>query len=217
MNPLHIGIPLSLETENNGGETFKCKIVDVEEAFVCIDYPIHSVTGRPGFFLEGAVFKVSFVDNQQAVYSFEATVVGREKRTIPVILLQLPDKQEWKRVQRRQYVRVPANVDIAVEVDGVPFTTVTHDISGGGVLIVKPSTKIFPSDSPVEMTIVLPMKSGSYHYVRAVGELVREIEGTDQRPERASLEFSDIEEQDRQTIIRYCFEQQMKLRTDKRV
>ncbi|WP_160911988.1 flagellar brake protein [Halobacillus litoralis] len=212
MENLKVGTPLTLElkkSEVDEVDHYKCKLVDFEDSKIYIDYPVHTKTGRTGFFLDGTQFQASFVGQDQSVYWFKTEVISREKRNIPVIGLFFPGLEELNRVQRRQYVRVDASVDVAVEKDDRSFSTITNDISGGGVMVVQTRSEKLAEEEKIDMTLVLPMNGGETHYVFAKGQVIRVIPSKDSQPERVSIEFIDIHEKDRQLIIKYCFEQQM--------
>ncbi|REJ09745.1 flagellar brake protein [Halobacillus trueperi] len=215
MQNLKVGTPLTLElkkSEVDEVDHYKCKLVDFEDSKIYIDYPVHTITGRTGFFLDGTQFQASFVGQDQSVYWFKTEVVAREKRNIPVIALFFPGLEELNRVQRRKYVRVDASVDVAIEWDTCSFPTITNDISGGGVMVVQSPSDKLEEENKIDLTLVLPMNTGEIHYVFAIGKVIRVIPAKVSQPERVSIEFIDIHEKDRQLIIKYCFEQQMQSR-----
>ncbi|SDO95144.1 flagellar brake protein [Halobacillus aidingensis] len=215
MQNLKVGTPLTLElkkSEVDEVDHYKCKLVDFEDSKIYIDYPVHTKTGRTGFFLDGTQFQASFVGQDQSVYWFKTEVVAREKRNIPVIALFFPGLEELNRVQRRKYVRVNASVDVAIEWDTCSFPTITNDISGGGVMVVQSPSNKLEEENKIDLTLVLPMNTGETHYVFAIGKVIRVIPAKVSQPERVSIEFIEIHEKDRQLIIKYCFEQQMQSR-----
>ncbi|MEC3884683.1 flagellar brake domain-containing protein [Halobacillus sp. HZG1] len=215
MQNLKVGTPLTLELrkpEVEEVDQYKCKLVDFEGSKIYIDYPVHTKTGRTGFFLDGTQFQASFVGQDESVYWFKTEVMAREKRNIPVIGLFFPGMEELNRVQRRKYVRVDASVDVAVESNTLSFPTITSDISGGGVMLRQSPSNKLEEEEKISLTLVLPMNTGEIHYVFADGKVIRVIPAKDSQHERVSIEFIDIHEKDRQLIIKYCFEQQMQSR-----
>ena len=60
--------------------------------------------------------------------------------------------------------------------------------------------------------IVLPFKNAETKYVRVKGEIVRIWEKSKRMI--ASVHFVDIREDDRQRIVRYCFERQLQMRNE---
>ncbi|TGB04512.1 flagellar brake protein [Halobacillus salinus] len=215
MGNLKIGTPINLSMDKGAEENddqYRCKLVDFQGEYIYIDYPVHSRTGKTGFFMEGAQFQASFVGEDQSVYWFETEVVARKKLNIPVIVLTFPGIDKLVRIQRRKYVRVETSIDISVEGQQGTFPTVTTDISGGGVAIVQPKEKHLKEQEKVGLLLVLGMNSGEFHYVEATGTVIRVFVERKNQPNKASVEFDDILEKHRQKVIQYCFEQQMHMR-----
>ncbi|MCA0983002.1 flagellar brake domain-containing protein [Halobacillus yeomjeoni] len=215
MQRISVGMSITLEAFNNQKneqETYKCKLVDKDDQCIYIDYPVNQNTGRTGFFLEGTQFKASFVGKDNSVYRFDTEVVARKKMKIPVILLSFPQENDLVRIQRRKYVRVEASIDISLRKANHTYTTISHDISGGGIALAKRPYENVSVDEEVELTLVLPMNSGEYQYIETKGKVVRLSEVKQGSLERLSIEFKDMTEKKRQWIIQYSFEKQMEMR-----
>ncbi|MFC7060471.1 flagellar brake domain-containing protein [Halobacillus seohaensis] len=218
-----VGTSVTLELHKNDekeSESFKCRLVDHAKDSIYIDYPVNIETQRTAFFFEGTQFQASFVGEDGSIYRFATEVVARRKMNIPVIVLTFPGTEELVRIQRRQYVRIDTTIDIAVndkENQLSPFTTVTRDISGGGVAIIPPVNQQLTPKQILHLTLVLPMNSGEYYYIEATGLVIRssKVKGSD--IESTSIKFEEIDEKYRQIIIKYCFEQQMNIRKSKRL
>ncbi|KIQ94609.1 putative glycosyltransferase [Anoxybacillus thermarum] len=211
---IKIGVPLTLEPKySEKMEKYKCKVAEMEDGKIYVDYPIDMSTNRNAFLLDGMQLKVSFVGEDEAVYAFEAEVLGRTKRNIPLLILSYPGDQHLIRVQRRQFVRVDAIVDVAVHPlneEFAPFTTVTSDISAGGAAIVLPNDETgLKHGMTIEIWLVLHMRSGDYHYLRFLARVVRIFE---ENVLKASLEFLEVNDVDRLALIRYSFEKQLEMR-----
>jgi c-di-GMP-binding flagellar brake protein YcgR len=214
---IKIGDTLILES-TNGEEVheYKCKVMDIFPNYIHIDYPINTKTGKTVFLLNGMQFKASFVGKDHSLYLFDTEVTGKVREPIPMVVLSYPGEEQLVRVQRRQYVRVEANVDIAIHPlhgEFSPFTTVTTDISAGGAAIVLP--KQFKQLSPgivVEAWLVLQMKSGEYHYLQLPAKMIRIFQVEHSDVYRASLQFLKMTPQERVLLIRYSFERQLEMR-----
>ncbi|GGA61158.1 flagellar brake protein [Ornithinibacillus halotolerans] len=192
-------------------EKFRSKIIDQNNNHIYIDYPIHMKTRRTKHYIEiGTPVTAEFIGQDQLLYQFKTTIVDRIRGNIPAYLLLLPNEDQFLRIQRRQYVRVNASLDIAVqsnEFNFLPFTTVTMDISGGGLSIIIPEGIPMTESERINLTLVLPLHSGEYHYLELIGEVVRVIHKQDSL-RTASIKFISPEKQDQQVIIHYCFEVQ---------
>ncbi|MDC3424812.1 flagellar brake domain-containing protein [Aquibacillus sp. 3ASR75-11] len=212
---IKIGTSLTLElknTENDESEKFRCKMVEQAKNFIFIDYPINVKTGKTNIFFKGTEFEASFVGSDQSVYCFSTEIKGKQNIKIPTLILSYPGDDQLLRIQRRQYVRIESAIDVSVhEMEGVvqPFTTVTQDISGGGASILLPTHSALRPSMELDLWLVLPMQSGQYEYIYATSEVIRVIEGNQDYPSTASIHFTAIQDKDRQSIIRYCFEKQL--------
>jgi len=212
---LKIGMPITLELKHSDQEepeVFRCKLVEYHDDVMYIDYPVNQNTGKTGFFFEGTQFKATFVGKDESVYVIETEVRGRKKLNIPVLAIHLPAKEHILRIQRRQYVRIETAVDVSVHPpkgSGASFTSITTDISGGGAAVIPSSNHEIEQEQRLEVWFVVPLASGETHYIQTVSRVVRVWKGNTQEKDKLSLEFEEIDENDRQMIIRFCFERQL--------
>ncbi|MTW85893.1 pilus assembly protein PilZ [Virgibacillus dakarensis] len=214
---MKIGTLLVLETKDPDEETnweFRCKVIEKNEHYLFIDYPIDNKTNKSALIPKHKPFTVTYVGSDQSVYSFPSEIVAQVKLNVPALAIPMPEKQHINRIQRREFVRIVAAIDVSVhslETSSTPFTTVTNDISGGGLSIVLPKGVTLTEGEGLDLWFVLPMESGDYQYINAQSEVVRMLflENTVQT---ASLKFTGITKQSCQQIIRFCFERQRELR-----
>ncbi|MFG6148674.1 flagellar brake protein [Halobacillus sp. B23F22_1] len=219
---LKVGTPITLELhaeKQEDIEKFKCRLVDHADQQIFIDYPVKLITQKTAFFFEGAQFQASFLGEDGSAYWFETEVLGRRKKNIPVLVLSFPGEDELVRVQRRQYVRIDTAINVAVKGRNSPvqFTTVTRDLSGGGMAIYEPNGTSLTNNQLFDFTLVLPMNSGEYYYIDVLGSVVRSSFNKESHVSAVSVEFVELNEKFRQLIIQYCFEQQMQMRKTKRL
>ncbi|MFD1018507.1 flagellar brake protein [Thalassobacillus hwangdonensis] len=213
-----IGAPISLELEHDDQshhDVYKCKIVDLKNNYLYVDYPISERTGRTSIFFEGTQFKVKLMGNDQAVYMFETEIIARKKKKIPVLVLHFPGKDKMMKIQRRKYVRVETAIDTAahpLEGNFQPFTTITFDVSGGGTSVLLPPKHNVNRSDLIHLTFVLAMNNGSYKYIDAEGRVLKILEGSGRNRDKAAIEFSVIADASRQDIVQFCFERQLDLR-----
>lgn len=158
----------------------------------------------------GSIVCLEFA-NEGGAFSFVSRVLGYEQTPVPVMVLQKPDKME--RMQRRDYVRLEANITIdysmlftAAGDNGKRVRTQAKDISGGGLLFRAPGR--LPLGTRLDVVLILDGTS-----IHTVGEVVRELPDMDtQEGNWLGLRFVDIDERDREAIIRYIFNQQRERR-----
>ncbi|WP_217585418.1 flagellar brake protein [Lentibacillus saliphilus] len=212
---LPVGTTLTITLENSSDtnrDHYRAKVIDVRDKHIFIDYPIDEVTKRTAFLPMDSIVYVSYIGDNDTVYTFKTNVVSREKLTIPALKLSLPEKQDVKKIQRRQYVRIETAVDVALQNEHAykePFVSVTLDISGGGLSLIINEYELYEGES-VSVCLVLPFVSGEIKYIHADSKVVR-IHSRDQLT-IASLGFTHITDSDRQAIIMYCFEKQREAR-----
>ncbi len=213
---INIGETIILEPRNSDdNEKYRCKLVDINDKHLFIDYPVNMKTGRTVFLLDGTQLKASFISKDNSVYLFETEVQGRTKQNIPMITLLAPEVDNLVKIQRRQYVRVDTAIDVALHpLNGefIPFVTVTSDISAGGASIILPLNTTFEPDTIFNLWIVLTMQSGDFQYLTLKSRSIRVIAGREGERDKMPIEFLDISDSERQLIIRYSFERQINLK-----
>ncbi|MGD9581769.1 MAG: flagellar brake protein, partial [Vampirovibrionia bacterium] len=175
------------------------------------------------------------VIDTKCVYSFNTSVIG--KQNSPASLwLSLPET--YRRVQRREYIRVNMKLPVVVNFkaeteidddcinanvaseqiikDGY-FNTTCIDISGGGLKLFGPIK--FVEDTLIKLNLRLPMKeiATTAKVIRSeINTKINQKEFTAKEYAKfnyiTALCFSDIEDTDRSTIIQLCFKRQLELR-----
>ncbi|TFB23952.1 pilus assembly protein PilZ [Filobacillus milosensis] len=215
---LKVGMKLTIETFKNGEveDRFQCKVAEMTKNNIYIDYPINERTGRTALFMDGSEFKVSYVADDGNVYVFSSEIVGRKKIKIPVLAIRVPLKSEVRKIQRRQYVRVDVSLDVAihpVDDEKPSLITRTVDISGGGIAVIGSGLeKGYQSGDIMKLTIVLPFQSNDYNFFTSDAEVIRCIAGTDASSPKITYKFVNVDEKQREKIIKYCFEKQLEKR-----
>ncbi|UCZ54752.1 flagellar brake domain-containing protein [Bacillus shivajii] len=209
-----VGSMIFLETNNSEEDKkrYRSKILDYAKERIYIDFPVDEQTKKPKFFLQGTQFRAWFLGEDGAIYVFQTEVLGKVDGKLPMLILDDPGKKKYVRIQRRQYVRVDTSVDVAIQLpqSKETFTSISLDISGGGMAIHLPHDHNLNPEDKVDAWLSLAYQSGEISYMKTKARLVRVI--SEHSRERGSFEFVDISEHDRQMIVRYCFEKQMEMR-----
>jgi len=185
---------------------YRSKVLDRNEKVLIIGYPVNEQLYVELPFKEGDEVKIEYIDKGN-VYSFQSKVKRLIKSPFMSFVIDIPNKDEIKRIQRREYVRI--NTDVNVAVHGIdrnfpPFITVTHDISGGGAAIITPKGISLQDGEMVMLYLVLKSKYSDYVYIKTKAEVIRSQVINDVR--MTSLKFHFKEEKERQAVIKYCFE-----------
>lgn len=213
---MEIGKKLNLlikNSENNEMTEYRCTIIGKDHNFLYIDHPINMNTQRTSFFPNGTILLATYIDKDKNLYQFHTKIQKRVTLTIPGLAIDIPDKTKLQQIQRREYVRTMTAVDIAIhptDQSFSPFTTVTNDISGGGISVVIPPKVQLKESQKVLLWMVLHMNS-EIKYTQLQGEII-DIDHSENNFQTASIKYISITNQTRQTIIQFGFEKQRKAR-----
>lgn len=210
---MKIGTTLYLDIENPNTKEiieYQSKVIEKSESYLFIDFPIHMNTRKTSFFPIGTEFIASYLKDETNLYSFKAKIKRRINSTIPALAITLPEQESIGVIQRRRFVRIKTALDIAVHCPNdsfPPFTTLSVDISGGGLSFIIPPGINIEIDKDIFVWIVLPMRSGVNEYAKADATVVR-TKHLENNTKKASIKFIAISNKDEQNIVKYCFEKQ---------
>lgn len=191
-------------------QTYTCTIIDQTDDFIYIDQPIHTETHRTSVLSRGSHIEVSFIGKDHVVYAYESIVIHRKLLTIPAYAILPPKENEMNRIQRRNFVRVQASIDVAIDCVNQtiePFTTVTKDISGGGLACIMPVPNFLEKNQCINVYLVLPTTSPTF--IQAKARVVK-IHLKNEAHPIVSMEFIQLSPADQQSMIRYVFSIQRK-------
>jgi len=206
---LKIGMSLTLvPLDNDLDEKYKCKIADVEEDRIYIDYPININTNRTTFLVNSMSLEAVFISENNVAYKFRTQVIGKVKKNIPLIVLHFPGVEHFIKIQRRQFVRIETAVDVSVSfpLSKQRIPTITEDISAGGCAILLPINIKVDQNEEGEGLFVLPLQTG-HMYLRLPFSIIRVWEKDGKNI--ASLKFKEISAKEKQVLLRFCFERQL--------
>jgi len=216
---LKIGSTLALEktdiSTNGNRLRYRAKVIDLAEDTIYIDYPVNEETNRTDIFPIGTAFKALYVTEKDEAYTFGTMLKGRETLKVPALKLSMPKEEEISKIQRRQYVRISVSTDVAIhgeESDIPPVSSITLDISGGGLSMLLPENHGFREKMKVKLYIAYTLQKEGPAFLTVPGQIVRIVRNEKSGKVIASIQFDDIQERDRQAIIRFCFERQREQR-----
>ncbi|KON87214.1 pilus assembly protein PilZ [Sporosarcina globispora] len=212
---INIGEALILElTHSEKSEKYKCKLVEREGNTLYIDYPINQETNKTAFLLDGTQLKITFLAADGTVYLFESEVLGRVKLKIPMMVISYPGDEHLVKVQRRRFVRVETPVDVAIHPvnnEFIPFVSVTDDISAGGAAIIGKTISSLKANMQIHAYFVLAMQNGDNYYLKLESKVIRVSEPRNGKS-LISVQFMDVSSQDRQLLLRFCFDRQLAMK-----
>lgn len=210
---LTIGTFIIIEEDfTEEGAKYKSRVIDAGQGYVMVDYPTEIKTGKTAYFMNGTQLYVSFTDKLKASYAFKTEVSGREVRGVPMLKITYPGDDQLIKIQRREFVRVETIIDVAVAKDEHKVQLVGEDISAGGIALNLPQSVSYNERDIVSLFIVLPFSSRETKYIQTEGEIVRVWEDKGRRI--ASIRFEGISVENRQHIVRFCFERQLQMRNE---
>lgn len=202
---MEIGTPVIVQSDDLNN-VFRSKVVDISDEHFFIDYPTHLSVENMQHLLEKKTLTMSYV-KQNTVFEFKTNIIKRKSLNVPTLMLSLPNKNEVKRIQRREFVRIETAVDVAVycpENSFAPFTTVTKDISGGGASIIVPPSISLRNDQQVNLYIIIKSMNSPYHYIQTEANVV--LLRNEDNIHTMAVQFLMDDEREQEKIIFYCFD-----------
>jgi c-di-GMP-binding flagellar brake protein YcgR len=198
--------------EEESKQEYKTRIADIQEQYIAMEIPIHEKTGRLKRFYAGDELSVYFISEGGVKNYFTTSVLGFKEDVVRLVVIKRPQEEAITQVQRRNFLRVPAELEVAVRVsDNIRFLGITEDVSGGGISFFCEKQVPIQQGNETDCWLLLMYKNGKVDHVSFKGELVR-VKPLETRQQLVMLRFTDIKEGERQKIIRYCFERQLDFR-----
>ncbi|MBP1961994.1 glycosyl transferase [Paenibacillus aceris] len=207
---LHIQVN-SIDEEESKIE-YRSRIADVTDTSIVIEIPMNEQTRRLKKLYHGDELNTFFVGQGGVKNYFTTTVTGYREDVIRLVELHKPEPEAITQVQRRNFLRVPAELEIAVKLsDQIQFIGVTEDVGGGGISFVCDRQIPIGMNMAVSCWLLVPFKNGNIEHIPFNGEVVR-VKQLETGKQLAMLSFVDILDRERQKLIRFCFERQMDFR-----
>ncbi|WP_214881471.1 MULTISPECIES: PilZ domain-containing protein [unclassified Exiguobacterium] len=204
-----------LRIELEGRAEGKTKIAAITDQVVWIESPSDMTTLKTFFLHEEEQLRVYFFQGENQLYAFDTKVVKRisDAQMTLRYAFNMPDEKKIKRIQRREYLRVPEMIDVKVlATDGdsfESFETMSLDVSAGGMKIIANRAPVDVDDSLI-VVFRIEDEHGTPQLFRVKSRLVR-IHKQEVKQE-LSLAFEDLTSRDQETILRYCFRIQLEAR-----
>lgn len=203
------------EDQSEASKTFKSRVEGVRDNSLIIEIPLDESNGKLRAFSIGTELNCYYWGPDGSRYLFRSIVLSRENSDFPTLTISFPPQERIQRIQRRNYLRVPATIEVAVKGTGdklYHFIAKTVDVSGGGIAITCKDQYQILVGNLLDCWIVVPLRSG-LEYIPFTGRVVRvtppKVPGGNQT---VSIMYKQIKEPDRERIIRFCYERQMAMR-----
>lgn len=198
--------------EEEAKQEFKSRIAEVGETTISMEVPINEKTGRLKRLYQGDELSAYFVTEGGVKNYFNTSVITFSDDVIRLVIIKKPELEAITKVQRRNFLRVPAELEIAVKFsEQLQFTSLTDDVGGGGISFICDSYIPVAANYTISCWLLVPFKNGQIEHVPFKSEIVR-VKLLETGRQQVMTRFSEISDRDRQKIIRYCFERQLDFR-----
>ncbi|RPK02764.1 hypothetical protein EH11_02095 [Bacillus subtilis] len=215
---IEIGENVLLEyIEENELKKAKSKAVNIENNELLIAYPVDVVTGRTVILHNDMEVTVEFVGKDEVPYRFISRIKGKVKDKLQMICLEMPPREKMKRIQRRQYVRTDAVLDVQIQPGNEEeFRTLSYNISAGGIAVVLADGLSFQSGESLRLIIRLPEEEHT-RQIETEAVVRRIFNDPKSGKRKMTLEYSEIAAGDQQALLQYCIRRQLNKRRKARM
>ncbi|WP_027093678.1 flagellar brake protein [Cohnella thermotolerans] len=192
----------------------RSRVADLNADSLYIEIPLDEKTG--GYYRSqiGEQFRVTYYTSEGVKHQFTTSVTGFRQDTVALVEVRMPAAEEITREQRRSFLRVEAQLELAVRIaDKLRFVALTEDVGGGGLSFRCDRKWPITPQMTLSCWLLVPYRSGTVEHAQFVGEVVR-VQEAEPNHLMVMLSFREITDADRQKVIRYCFERQLDLRRD---
>jgi c-di-GMP-binding flagellar brake protein YcgR len=190
---------------------YKSRIADIAEDRMLIEIPLNEKTGKYKKLYLGDELSAYFLSDGGVKNFFSTHVLGFKEEVIRLIAIENPDPESITKVQRRTFLRVAAELELAIKFSNVRFLAMTDDVGGGGISFITEGKWQLKSGDILECWLLLPYKNGTIDHANFRPEIVR-VKQLESGRNQVMAKFSEITDGERQKIIRYCFERQLEFR-----
>jgi len=207
-----VGQLIHLFFSGDAFKDFNSYIIEEDEQFLYVQIPLPSNKEGKSMPDVGLNYWVEFTSSQGNLCRFESPLEAIHSGVNTVWRIQRPEASALIREQRREYVRVPADLPVRLELNKDSNTrqvdVYSRDVSGGGMAVLVHHRAAIQTGSTLLARFTLP-NNGFAVEVKCF--VVRVGEPNDRGFCVISLEFLNIKESIRQRIIQYTFWRQRAL------
>lgn len=191
---------------------YKSRIADMDEDSFLIEIPMQEGTGHLKRLFIGDELSIYFMTEGGIKNYFNSYVFGFKDDVIRMVRIRKPEPDSISKIQRRSFLRVNAELEVAVKTDKmIRFVARTYDVGGGGLSFYCDANQRIEEEEGLSCWVLVPYKNGSIEHVPFTGEVVR-IKVLENGRKIVMVKFTLIADMERQKLIRYCFERQFEFR-----
>jgi len=204
---------IQVESES-GPLTLRSRVADTDIQSIYIEIPLDEMSRKLYRTHEGEKLQLYFFTQEGVKHLFNSHVTGFRKDKVSLVALRKPELEEITKDQRRSFLRVEANLELAVKFgDKLRFVAITEDIGGGGISFMCDRKWPINQNDVLSCWLLLSYRSGTVAHARFDGQVVRVL-SVEPDKHLIMMRFEEIGDSDQQKIIRYCFERQLDNRKD---
>ncbi|MBP3964445.1 flagellar brake protein [Paenibacillus lignilyticus] len=198
--------------EEEAAIEYKSRIADSDNDELLIDIPLVEGTGKYKRLFLGDELSAHFISEDGVKNYFNTHVLGFKEDGVKLIRIRKPEPESITKVQRRNFLRVAAELEIAIQLSAnIRFIGMTDDVGGGGISFLVDGKWPMKQGTNLECWLLLAYRNGSVDHSHFKAEIVR-VKSLESGRNQVMAKFSSILDSERQRIIRYCFERQLDFR-----
>jgi len=189
--------------------TFRSRVADMDEHFIWLEIPLDEKSRRYHRPRTGEHFRMFYFTKDGVKHAFESPVTGVKKDVVNLFSVRKPSLDSITREQRRSFLRVEAQLELAIRIgDKVRFTAITDDVGGGGLSFRTDRKWPLAAGGALSCWLLLTYRNGNLGHAKFEGEIVR-VMPVEPDKHLVMMRFLDIQDSEQQKIIRFCFERQL--------
>jgi c-di-GMP-binding flagellar brake protein YcgR len=207
MLPKPLGVVTLYRVQEGREVLFRVRVQEVAGERLVLDAPLAAM-GEPVSFAAGEAVRIGYVIEHRAFYTFTTAVVEVTQSDVPQLIVVCPQPEGIRKVQRRNFFRVPVLVDgVLYPTPGKGVTVMICDLSGGG-FSMRAGQAMFELGQTMRGVVRLP-RVGEVNFEAVVRRV--EQEAGENKSWLHGFEFKHFTEAGRNKIVKYCLERQSKL------
>jgi c-di-GMP-binding flagellar brake protein YcgR len=200
--------PIATQDEESAS-TLRSRVADLEDDAIWLEIPLDEKSRKYYRPKVGEQFRIFYFTPDGIKRLFLTEVTGLRKESIALVSVRKPGPEDIRSEQRRNFLRVDAQLELAVRAgDKVRFTALTDDVGGGGLSFRTDSTWPMAPGASLSCWLLIQYRNGHLDHAKFNGEVVR-VEPVTPEKNLVMVRYQDIQEAEQQKIIRYCFERQL--------
>jgi len=198
--------------EEEAALEYKTRIADENETELFIEIPVQENTGKYKRLYLGDELSAYYMSEDGVKHYFNSHVLGYLEDVVRLIRIRKPEEDSITKIQRRHFLRVSTELELAVQLSSrVRFIGLTDDVGGGGISFLCDGKWSMEQGTVLDCWLLIPYKNGSLEHAQFKAEVVR-VKKLESGRNQVMVKFNTISDGERQKIIRYCFERQLEIR-----